>query len=93
MPPGESAAAVKSPFTLDTQIFPSGTNTLPSTLLIRGKGVGSSAHSDPTFVPQETQKCFTPGLVAATPFLAPISFEIVTTGGGQKGLAERKQTH
>ena len=57
------------------------------------KGVGCSAHSDPTIIPPEAQELFTPALVAATPFLVPISFEFVTTGGGQQWAADRKQTH
>ena len=54
MPPVESTAAVMLSFTRETLFFPSETNTPPSALLMGGKGVGSSAHSDPTIVPQET---------------------------------------
>ena len=82
IPPVESTIAAKLPFTFDIHISPSEFNTPPITLPMGGgQGVGSSAHSDPTIVALETQEAFTPALVAATTFVAPISFEFVTTGG------------
>ena len=42
-PPGESTTAAKLPSTLDTHILPSGVNTPSSTLLMGGKGAGSSS--------------------------------------------------
>ena len=83
MPPVGNAAAAELPSTLDIHLFPPGINTPPSTLLMRGKMIGFSAHSDPTFVPPETQEVYTPALVTAALFLAPISFEFVTTGWGK----------
>ena len=92
MPPGQSTPAAKLPFTFKTHSFSSEINTPPSTLLTGGKGVGSSAQSDLTITPPETQDFFTPALVSATLLLAPILFGFVTIGGAAAVCGEEANT-
>ena len=60
MPPGESNAAAKLPFTLDTHLVSSGINTPPNTILTGGKGAGSTARLDPTTAFFCAPKCGVP---------------------------------